>query len=439
MLDLRYVVENLEAVRKRLARRNESWIAPLETIATHAEARRIAIVEGEKLAQQLNESSQAMSLMKDKKSAEFAELRERNRQIGEERKKFDRAQAEAELEIDDVLLGLPNEPADDVPDGHDEHGNVVVKTWGEKPVIDWKPKDHHDLGTSLGILDFERASKLSGSRFAVLWAEGPRLVRGLTAMMLDLHTREHGYTEVSTPYLVKAGALYGTGQLPKFADQLFKIAKSDERSYDLFLIPTAEVTVTNLHTEEILENDELPKKYTAHTPCFRAEAGAAGRDTRGMIRQHQFDKVELVRFERPEDSDAALEELTRSAETILERLGLHYRRVLLCAGDMGFSSKKTYDLEVWLPGQNLYREISSCSNFGDYQARRAKLKYRQPELTGKGKGKVRLLHTLNGSALAVGRTLVALLEQYQQSDGSVVIPPALRPYCGGLERLVPKR
>ncbi|MBL8680001.1 MAG: serine--tRNA ligase [Myxococcales bacterium] len=434
MLDLRYVVENLEAVRTRLCRRGDAYSASLDQIASLAQTRREAIINGERIAKELNDATAAMAKIADKKSDAFALAREKNRALGDARKTFEREQAEAELAIQDLLLGIPNEPAADVPDGRDETGNVVVKTWGAPPKMDFAPKEHHDLGTALGILDFERSARLSGPRFSVLFREGAMLERALATFMLDVHTQEHGYTEVYTPYLVKDSALYGTGNLPKFGDQLFKIAGNEERTYDLYLIPTAEVPVTNLHGKELLADDELPKKYVAFTPCFRAEAGAAGRDTRGMIRQHQFDKVEVVQLVRPEESDAAHEALTRHAETILEKLGLHYRRMLLCAGDMGASAKKTYDLEVWLPGQGCFREISSCSNFGDYQARRADLRYR-PADDAKGKAKPRLLHTLNGSALAVGRTLVAILEQYQQEDGSVVIPEALRPYCRGLEKI----
>jgi seryl-tRNA synthetase len=285
---------------------------------------------------------------------------------------------------------------------------------------------------ALGLLDFERASRISGPRFAVLWGAAAAMQRALAAFMIDTHVMEHGYTEVAPPYLVKDTALRGTGQLPKFEQDLFKISASGERSYDLFLIPTAEVPVTNLHAGEILDDRELPRRYTAFTPCFRAEAGSYGRDTKGLIRQHQFDKVEVVWITRPEDSDAALESLTGHAEAILQKLGLHYRVVELCTGDLGANARRTYDLEVWLPGQGAYREISSCSTFGDFQARRAEIKYRP---AGDAKAKPRLAHTLNGSGLAVGRTLVAILEQYQQADGSVVVPAALRPYLRGMERL----
>ena len=431
MLDLRYVVDQFEEVRKRLGRRGAGVAAGLDEIASLASERKSAIASDEKLAQELNAQNAQMAKIADKKSAEFQAARDRLRAVGDERKTFEAKRNEIEGKIAEILQRLPNEPHESVPDGTSEEQNVVVRTWGEKRALDFAPKDHHDIGTQLGILDFERASKISGPRFSVLWREGARLERALVSFMLDVHTREHGYDEVYTPYLVKDTALFGTGNLPKFEDQLFKIAAAGERTYDLFLIPTAEVPVTNLHAEEILDEAQLPKRYVAFTPCFRSEAGAAGRDTRGLIRQHQFDKVELVRLERPETSEAGHEELTRHAEAILQKLGLHYRTSLLCAGDMGFSARKTYDIEVWLPGQGAYREISSCSNFGDFQARRAQLKYRPAADEKPGaKAKPRLLHTLNGSALAVGRTLVAILEQYQQADGSVVVPEALRAYMG---------
>jgi seryl-tRNA synthetase len=302
----------------------------------------------------------------------------------------------------------------------------VVRTWGEKPNFAFAPKPHWDIGTGLGILDFERAAKLSGPRFTVLVGAAARLERALISFMLDLHTREHGYTEVLPPFLVKDSALFGTTQLPKFEEDLFKTRKSDpDRAYDLYLIPTAEVPVTNLHADEILEREQLPIAYTAYTPCFRSEAGSYGKDVRGLIRQHQFDKVELVRFSPPEDSAAQHELLTSHAEEVLKRLRLHYRVSLLCAGDMGFGGQRTYDLEVWLPSAGTYREISSCTNFGDFQARRAQIRYR-PE----PKAKPRLVHTLNGSALAIGRTLIAILEQYQKEDGTVVVPEVLRPFMG---------
>lgn len=331
-----------------------------------------------------------------------------------------------------ILARIPNIPLADVPVGASEKDNVEIKRWGEQPKLDFAPKPHWELGEQLGILDFERAAKLSGARFAVYWGAGARLERALISFMLDIHTREHGYTEVLPPFMVNSKSLFGTGQLPKFAEDLFRCV--DEQGYepgayrenDHWLIPTAEVPVTNLYRDEVLEEAELTRSLTAYTPCFRSEAGSYGKDVRGIIRQHQFQKVELVKFTRPEESEAEHEKLTQNAETILERLGLPYRRMLLCTGDMGFSSAKTYDLEVWLPGQGLYREISSCSNFLDFQARRANIRYRP-----KGQNKTALVHTLNGSGLAVGRTWLAIVENYQQADGSVKVPEALIPYMGG--------
>jgi seryl-tRNA synthetase len=334
------------------------------------------------------------------------------------------------------LSRVPNLTRDEVPAGKFEADNVTVKEWGTKRSFDFEPKPHWELGEQLGILDQERAAKLSGARFAVYYGPGARLERALASFMLDLHTTQHGYTEVLPPFMVNSKSLFGTGQLPKFADDLFRTSDADAESAangefkdaDHWLIPTAEVPVTNLYRDEILDETRLPIAFTAYTPCFRAEAGAAGKDTRGIIRQHQFQKVELVKFVKPEDSDAEHERLTRDAETILEALDLPYRRVLLCAGDTGFSSAKTYDLEVWLPGQGLYREISSCSNFEAFQARRANIRYK----ASGAKGKSEFLHTINGSGLAVGRTWLAILENYQQADGSVLVPEVLRPYMGGL-------
>lgn len=337
-------------------------------------------------------------------------------------------QAEAELsqlqhELDAILGGVPNIPDASVPAGLKEEDNVVISSVGEVPVFDFEPKDHVDLGEALGMLDFETASKITGSRFSVMKGPLASLHRALTQFMLNTHTQEHGYEEVYVPYLVNRESLYGTGQLPKFEEDLFKL--TDDREF--YLIPTAEVPVTNLLRGEIIDEAALPLCYTAHTPCFRSEAGSYGRDTRGMIRQHQFEKVELVQFVKPEDSQTALETLTGHAEAILQKLGLPYRKMALCAGDMGFSAAKTYDLDVWLPSQKQYREISSCSNFQDFQARRMKARYRNSET-----GKPVLLHTLNGSGLAVGRTLLAVMENYQQADGSITVPQVLRPYMGGL-------
>jgi seryl-tRNA synthetase len=425
MLDLRYVVDHLDEVQAGLSRRSAAAAETLAPIAVLGKKRRELIGAVEGAAARRNAANEAMAKA-DKKSPEFAEKREELKRVAAEAKEDEKALAEVEAQIQAQLAVVPNLPDAGVPVGKGEEDNQVVRTWGSKPELAFAPKSHWDIGTALGILDFERAAKISGARFTVLFGAAARLERALISFMLDLHTREQGYTEVLPPFLVKDSALYGTGQLPKFADDLFRTHKSDpERAFDLYLIPTAEVPVTNLHADEILDGAQLPIAYTAYTPCFRSEAGSHGKDVRGLIRQHQFDKVELVRFTAPEDSAAQHELLTSHAEEVLKRLGLHYRVSLLCTGDMGFTSQRTYDLEVWLPGQNLYREISSCSNFGDFQARRAQIRYR-PE----PKGKPRLVHTLNGSALAVGRTVIAILEQYQQADGSVVVPEVLRPFMG---------
>jgi len=348
--------------------------------------------------------------------------------------------AESNSQLRLMLSRIPNLPHDSVPVGKSEHDNVEVKRWGTPPAFDFQPKPHWEIGEALGILDLERAAKLSGARFAVYWAEGARLERALINFMLDTHTREHGYTEVLPPFMVNSKSLFGTGQLPKFAEDLFRCG--DEQGYqegqyrdnDHWLIPTAEVPVTNLYRDEVLDEAKLPTSLTAYTPCFRSEAGSYGKDVRGIIRQHQFQKVELVKFAKPEESYDELEKLTANAEAILEKLGLPYRRMLLCTGDMGFGSAKTYDLEVWLPGQNLYREISSCSNFEAFQARRANIRYRP-----QGKGKNEFLHTLNGSGLATGRTWLAILENYQRADGSVRVPEVLVPYMGGQTVIEPRR
>ncbi len=418
-------MDHLDEVEAGLRRRSAAAAETLAPIAELGKKRRALILAVEAKQAERNKANEEMAKA-DKKSPAFAEQRENLKRLSAEIKDAEKALAEVEAEVEGKLAVVPNVPDASVPDGKGEEDNQVVRTWGEKPAFSFAPKAHWDIGTALGILDFERAAKLSGPRFTVLFGAAARLERALTAFMLDLHTREQGYTEVLPPFLVKDSALYGTGQLPKFEEDLFKTRKSDpDRAYDLYLIPTAEVPVTNLHAGEILEREQLPLAYTAYTPCFRSEAGSHGKDVRGLIRQHQFDKVELVRFSTPEDSAAQHELLTRNAEEVLRRLGLAYRVSLLCTGDMGFGSQKTYDLEVWLPGQGLYREISSCTNFGDFQARRAQIRYR-PE----PKAKPRLVHTLNGSALAVGRTLIAVLEQYQQADGSVVVPEALRPFMG---------
>jgi seryl-tRNA synthetase len=420
MLDLRYVTGNLEEAERRLSRRGPGVdLGPLKKLASE---RRALILETEELRRRQKEGGEAMRKAgKDEQERLRAELREVSQKIkaGDDRLK------QVEEELSGILLTLPNLPHDSVPDGTTADANAVVDVWGEKPKFDFAPKDHAEIGEALGILDFQSAAKVSGARFAVYRGAGARLERALINFMLDLHA-QRGYLEVLPPFLVKRESMVGTGQLPKFEADAFKTAGEPE----LFLIPTAEVPVTNLHREEILEGDRLPLKYCAYTPCFRAEAGSYGKDVRGLIRNHQFQKVELVKFVRPEESYREHESLLDDAREVLRRLGLHHRVVSLCAGDLGFAAAKCYDIEVWLPGQEAYREISSCSNFEDYQARRAQIRFR-PE---KG-DKPRLLHTLNGSGLAVGRTVVAILEQYQQADGAVLVPEALRPYLGGMERI----
>lgn len=432
MLDLRYVLEHLDEVRAGLARRSPAARDSLGPVAELGASRKTLIASLEAKAAARNQANEAMAKA-DKKSPEFAQRRDELKTLSAAIKDEEKALAELEGRISELLLRVPNLPHPSIPDGSSADDNRVERVWGEAPTFSFAPRDHVELGTSLGILDLERAAKLSGARFAVLYGAGARLERALVSFMLDLHTREHGYREVLPPLLVRDTALLGTGQLPKFKDDLFRTERKGdegEASYDLYLIPTAEVPVTNLHADEILDEASLPIAYCAYTPCFRAEAGSHGRDVRGLIRQHQFDKVELVRFTRPEDSEAELERLTGHAEEVLRRLGLHHRVVCLSAGDLGGSATKTYDLEVWLPSQGQFREISSCSSFADYQARRASIRYRPTPAPGQKAGKPRLAHTLNGSGLAVGRTLIAVLEQYQQADGSVVVPEALRPYVG---------
>ncbi|MDD9935693.1 MAG: serine--tRNA ligase [Myxococcales bacterium] len=435
MLDLKAVVDDLEGVRAAVARRGPEHARSLDAIAELAKRRSETIQRLEALRAQKNEANQAMAKL-DKKGEAFQQRRAAMKEIAQETKRLEAVSREVEAELGEALMGVPNPPADNAPDGHSEADNRYVREHGEKPVQDFEVKDHVDLGTGLGILDFERAAKISGARFNVLKGAGARMERALMSFMLDLHADTHGYTEVWPPALVLDKALRGTSQLPKFGADLFRLAgdwddgsaKEGAPRRDLYLAPTAEVPVTNLHQNEILEAEQLPVRYCAYTACFRSEAGSYGKDTRGMIRQHQFDKVELVHFERPEQGEAALEKLTAAAEAVLQKLGLHYRVMELCAGDMGFAARRCYDIEVWLPGQQAYREISSCSWFGDFQARRAKIRYRP----AKG-DKPKLLHTLNGSGLAIGRTLVAILEQNQQADGSVKVPEALVPYMGGLE------
>jgi seryl-tRNA synthetase len=426
MLDLNFVRGNLDIVRQALASRN----FPADTLDQFVELdarRRQLISESDEINQKRNSASKEIGdLMKsgrkdaaEARKAEVADLKARQAEL-------DTNRDEAEAAMNDLLAGLPNIPASDVPVGRDESANVEVRKWGEPREFDFAPKDHVDLGESLGILDQERATKIAGSRFAILNGAGARLERALVNFMLDIQTREHGYTETLPPFLVNRTALFGTNQLPKFEEDLFHI--KDERGFAL--IPTAEVPVTNYHAGEILDAKDLPKYYTAYTPCFRSEAGSYGRDTRGLIRQHQFEKVELVKITLPEESEAEHEKLTADAEKILQLLGLPYRTVVLSTGDMGFGAKKTYDIEVWLPSQQTYREISSCSNCGDFQARRMNLRFRRA-----GGSKPEYAHTLNGSGLAVGRTWIAVLENYQNEDGSVTIPEVLQQYMGGLERI----
>jgi seryl-tRNA synthetase len=433
MLDPRHVTEHLEEVRKAIGRRSSAHGPVLDQIATLALEKRHALTELEKARASKNDASAAMAKL-DKKGEEFASRRKELGALGDRIKELEAKEKGLDARLEELLLHVPNTPDPSVPDGQDESHNRVVKTWGEKPAMSFTPKDHHDLGVQLGILDFERAVKISGARFTVLVGQGARLERALLSFMMDLHANEHGYTEIWPPALVLPGAMRGTGQLPKFAADMFKTeraqlgpdATDEERANNtLYLAPTAEVPVTNFHADEIFEAGELPKAYCAYTACFRAEAGSYGKDTRGLIRQHQFDKVELVRFCGANDGLAQLELLRGHAEKVLEKLGLHYRTVELCAGDMGFGARKCYDLEVWLPGQGAFREISSCSWFGDFQARRAKIRYRDEP-----RGKPQLAHTLNGSGLAIGRTLVAILEQNQQADGTVIVPEALVRYVG---------
>jgi seryl-tRNA synthetase len=425
MLDSSYVRDHFDAVVARLGARSAEAAQSLSRFQALEGERRRLIPLVENLKRDQNAAGEAVARAKkagEDPSSIFAESKARGAKI----KMYEAELAAVDAERDALLLTIPNLPHESVPAGASASDNQEVRRWGTPAELGFPAKPHWELGTALGILDFERAARMSGARFSVLMGAGARLARALINFMIDLHTREHGYTEVEPPFLVNAKALLGTGNLPKFEQDLFKIAGD----WDLFLIPTAEVPLTNLHREEILDGRALPLKYTAYTPCFRSEAGSYGADVRGLIRQHQFDKVELVKITTPEQSHDELEALTRNAETVLERLGLPYRRMLLCTGDMGFASAKTYDIEVWLPSQQTYREISSCSNTEAFQARRAGIKFR-PD----GAGKAQFAHTLNGSGLAVGRTLIAILENYQQADGSVVIPEVLRGYMGGVDRI----
>ena len=437
MLDLGFVRGNLDVVEEKLRARGADPAALLGDFRQLDQERREAITASEQLKARRNELSQQVGALK-REGKDATAVMEETRALKERLDELDKTAAALDDQMRLALASIPNLTRDEVPVGKSEEDNVTVKTWGEKRHFDFAPKPHWEIGEELGILDLERAAKLSGARFAVYMGAGARLERALIGFMLDMHTQKHGYTEVLPPFMVNSKSLFGTGSLPKFAEDLFRCSDADAetatrgeyKDNDHWLIPTAEVPVTNLYRDEILDEDRLPISLTAYTPCFRAEAGAAGKDTRGIIRQHQFQKVELVKFARPSESDAEHESLTRNAEEILEALKLPYRRVLLCTADTGFSSAKTFDLEVWLPGQQLYREISSCSNFEAFQARRANIRFKPG-----GKGKNEFVHTLNGSGLAVGRTWLAILENYQQADGSVAVPEALRPYMGGLERI----
>lgn len=424
MLDLNFVRENLDAVRTSLANRNFSPDI-LDRFAEMDAGRRRIISESDSINQQRNVASKEIGDLIKAGDRETAEAKKQEvAGLKERQSELERQREESEAQMSELLANLPNMPADDVPIGPDETANIEVRKWGEPRAFDFEIKDHVDLGEALGILDLERATKIAGARFAILNGAGARLERALVNFMLDIHTREHGYTETLPPYLVNRNALYGTNQLPKFEADLFHT--TDERGFAL--IPTAEVPVTNYFADEILDANELPKRYTAYSMCFRSEAGSHGRDTRGLIRQHQFEKVELVKVCLPEESDKEHETLTADAEKILQILGLPYRTVVLSTGDMGFGARKTYDIEVWVPSQNTYREISSCSNCGDFQARRMNMRFRRA-----GGLKPEFPHTLNGSGLAVGRTWIAIIENYQQADGSVMVPDVLRPYMGGLE------
>lgn len=425
MLDIKYIRENPEDVKKRLLTRGDTF--GIDKVRELDEKRRALIKETESLKEERNRVSREIGkLKKEGKPAET--LIKQMQQVAARIKRLDDEVARCEEALHSLLLEIPNLPHPDVPVGKDATENVVVRTHGEPPEFGFTPREHVALGEMLDIIDFERASKLSGARFSLMKREGALLERALINFMLDLHTSEHGYTEVFPPFMTRSETFVGTGQLPKFKEDLFKI-----EAMEYYLVPTAEVPVTNIHREEILREEELPILYTAYTPCFRREAGSYGKETKGLIRVHQFNKVELVKFTTPESSYEELESLTSNAEEVLKRLGLHYRVVALCTGDLGFSAAKTYDIEVWLPSQGRYMEISSCSNFEDFQARRANIKYRP-----KGGGKPRFVHTLNGSGLAVGRTIVAILENFQTEDGSVIVPEVLRPYMRGLEKIEKK-
>jgi len=423
MLDIKFVRENSEKIVEVLKKRNYD-ISVFDDFLNNEQQRKTILTAVENHRQQLNKISNEIDILR-KQGKDTADLKLKAKDISNTIKTQETSLNEYEEKVKNALLIIPNIPHSSTPSGKTSEDNVEIRKIGDIPRFSFKPRDHSEVGELLGILDFERAGKLAGARFALYKGHGALLERALINFMLDIHTRENGYTELLPPFMVNRACMTGTGQLPKFEEDLFKI-----EGWEHFLIPTAEVPVTNIYRDEILKERELPLRYTAYTPCFRKEAGSYGKDVKGLIRQHQFNKVELVKFAKPENSYQELETLTQDAEKILQRLGLPYRVVALCTGDLGFASAKTYDIEVWLPGQGKYREISSCSNFEDFQARRANIKYKP-----KDGGKPRFVHTLNGSGLAVGRTVVALLENYQQEDGSVIIPDALRPYMGGLERI----
>ncbi|MGQ9645528.1 MAG: serine--tRNA ligase [Thermodesulfobacteriota bacterium] len=426
MLDAKYIRDHFDEVRERLGRRGQR--ISLDQFFSIDSERRKAIQEWERLRALQKKVSDEVSKRK-REGADTSELISEMKRVSQEIKELDKVVEEKERALQEFLLVIPNLPHPSVPKGSDSSENEEVRRWGEIPKFDFEPKPHWDIGEELGILDFKNGAKIAGARFTLYWDLGAKLERALINFMLDLHTREHGYREVLPPFMVNRTTMTGTGQLPKFEEELFKI-----EGLEYFLIPTAEVPVTNIHQDEVLEESVLPLYYTAYTPCFRKEAGSYGKDTRGLIRQHQFNKVELVKFSKPDSSYEELEKLLSDAEEVLKRLKLPYRVVTLCTGDLGFSASKTYDIEVWLPGQNTFKEISSCSNFEDFQARRAKIRYRIS-----GKSKTEYVHTLNGSGLAVGRTLVAILENYQQADGSVIIPEVLRPYLYGVDRITKRK
>ena len=424
MLDIKYLRQNVDIIKKKLRQRGQA--IDFDRFLKLDQERRDILISVEALRNERNDASKEIGrLKKEKKDA--TELIAQMSAVSDKIKKLDEDLKSVEENLNNFMLLVPNIQHESVPAGSGESDNVVVRSGGAKPVFNFEPKEHWEIGERLNILDFSRGAKIAGARFTLYKGLAAAMERALVNFMLELHVREHGYTEVLTPFMVNRESMTGTGQLPKFAEDLFKV-----EGMEYYLIPTAEVPVTNIYRDEILEEEQLPIFLVAYSPCFRSEAGSYGKDTRGLIRQHQFNKVEMVKFAKPEDSYDQLEKLTANAEEVLNRLGIHYRTVCLCAGDLGFSSAKTYDVEAWMPGQNVYREISSCSNFEDFQARRASIRFRR-----EGSGKVEFVHTLNGSGLAVGRTVVAIFENYQQADGGVVIPEALRPYMGGLEKIAP--